>query len=136
MQMNQLFKKTKKPVSEETVKPYGQKEVDFSAILPMPEGYERLFLVLYFVTIPYVIGAIFLFLFVAKGSISTFLTMDIAMFVAVWAIGYEIVGSVALIVIFYKMFRYNQALKRMQSQPQTSVRAKRNSDLYKVHEFS
>lgn len=94
-------------------KSFGEKEVDFSAILPMPEGYEKLFIAIYFLTIPYAMGLLFLFLFVAKGHFESFMNLDIAMFVAVWAIGYEIVGSLALIIIFYKMFQFNRANKEV-----------------------
>ncbi len=94
-------------------KSFGQKEVDFSAILPMPEGYEKLFIAIYFLTIPYATGLLFLFLFVAKGHFDSFMNLDIAMFIAVWAIGYEIVGSIALIIIFYKMFQFNRANKQV-----------------------
>ena len=79
----------------------------------MPEGYEKLFIAIYFLTIPYAMGLLFLFLFVAKGHFESFMNLDIAMFVAVWAIGYEIVGSLALIIIFYKMFQFNRANKEV-----------------------
>lgn len=132
MRMNQLPKKKKQ---RRQAKTYGQKEVDFSEILPLPEGYEKLFLAIYFLTIPYAIGLIVLFLFVAKGDVSSFLSMDIAMFVAVWAIGYEVVGSFALFIIFYKMFTYNRRM-RAQELNRESVRSTRKHDLYEIHKFS
>ncbi|GEM_PF-2132831 len=121
----------KKKARKKEAKTFGQKEVDFSAIFPMPEGYEKLFLAFYFISIPYVVGLLFLFIFVAKGHFDSFLSLDIAMFMAVWAIGYEVVGSIALIVIFYKMFQFNRRLK-------TPVRTKerKTQSLYKVHDLS
>jgi len=130
--MNISTPKQKREKARNVPKSYGQKEVDFSAILPMPEGYEKLFLTLYFLTIPYVVGLIFLFIFVARGDVTNFIQLDIAMFVAVWAIGYEIVGGFSLIVIFYKMFTYNRAIKK----EVTRTRDAAPTELHKVHRFS
>lgn len=132
MTMNQLPKKKKQ---RRQAKTYGQKEVDLSEIFPMPEGYEKLFIAIYLITIPYAMGLLFLFIFVAKGDVSSFLSLDIAMFIAVWAIGYEVVGSIALIIIFYKMFTYNRVM-RAQEQNRESVRASRRNDLYEIHKLS
>ncbi len=103
MKISHSRKLNKKPKKQP--KTFGEKEVDFSEILPMPEGYEKLFIMIYLITIPYAVGLLFLFLFVAKGDFHNFLGLDIAMFVAVWAIGYEIVAGFALVIIFYKMFK-------------------------------
>lgn len=132
MPINQLPKKKKQKKQPKT---YGQKEVDFSEILPLPDGYEKLFLAIYFVTIPYAAGLIFLFIFVAHGRIDNFLSLDIAMFVAVWAIGYEIVGSLSLIIIFYKMYNYNKMM-RQKERNKTSVRAEKHHNNYEIHKFS
>lgn len=97
----------------------------------MPEGYEKLFLFIYFLTIPYTVGLIFLFIFVAKAHFESFMSLDLAMVVAVWAIGYEIVGSITLVIIFYKMFRFNKRMKTMERTRQNS-----STPLHQVHDFS
>jgi len=125
---------SKKQQRQEPPKRYSQKKVDFSEILPLPEGFERFFIALYFVSIPYVVGLLFLFLFIARGNLSNFLALDIAMFISVWAIGYEIVGSTALGIIFYKMYHYNRMMRLKEEE--VSVRAERMTDLYRVHKFS
>ena len=129
-----MISKFKQKKEKSSVKPksYGQKEVDLTAIFPVPEGYEKLFLTLYFITIPYVVGLLFLFIFVAKGNVASFIQLDIAMFVAVWGIGYEIVAAIALIVIFYNMFRFNSSVEN-------EVPHRRNTpptELHKVHDLS
>jgi len=129
MNISKPKKKREKP--KEMPTSYGQKEVDFTAIFPVPEGYEKLFLTLYFITIPYVVGLLFLFIFVAKGNVMSFLQLDIAMFVAVWGIGYEIVAAIALIVIFYKMFKFNRTVKET-----TRTRDVPPTELHKVHRLS
>ncbi len=129
MKISHSRKLNKKPKKQP--KTFGEKEVDFSEILPMPEGYEKLFIMIYLITIPYAVGLLFLFLFVAKGDFHNFLGLDIAMFVAVWAIGYEIVAGFALVIIFYKMFKFNRAVK-----VQTRMREHTQKDLHEVHRFS
>lgn len=112
---------------------YGEKEVDFSAILPMPEGFEKIFLAIYFVTIPYAAGLLFLFIFVARGDFNSFFSLDIAMFFAVWCIGYEVVATLSLTVIFYKMFQFNRSLRAMEV---TRTQTPGNKDLFQVHDLS
>ena len=124
-----LPKKQKK--AQRKPRTFGEKEVDFSAILPMPEGYEKLFIAIYLVTIPYVAGLLFLFIFVAKGHFESFMSLDIAMFMAVWAIGYEVVGSLTLAVIFYKMFQFNRRIKDEPVQRERKTKA-----LHEVYDFS
>ncbi len=124
-----LPKKNKKPQKHK--KTFGEQEVDFSKFLPLPEGHEKVFIAIYLITIPYVVGLLFLLLFVAKGQIDSFLSMDIAMFFAVWAIGYEIVAAIALIIIFYKMFRFNGSSHGVE----TRVTRTKSTDLYEVHKL-
>lgn len=112
---------------------FGQQKVEVSSFLPMPEGYEKLFIALYFIVIPYMTGLIFIFLFVAKAQVDNFLSLDLAMFVAVWAIGYEVVASFALAFIFYKMFRFNREAR---SETRTVIRDVPEKKLYTVHKLS
>lgn len=89
------------------MKAFAEQEIDFASIFPMPKNFEKLFLTLYFILIPYTVGLIFLFLFVAGADFERFITLDLAMIVAVWAIGYEVAASSALLIIFY-MFVFNK----------------------------
>jgi len=120
------------PQNHNRPKSFGQQEVDLTAVVPLPEGHEKLFLALYFITIPYAVGLLFLFVFIAKGNFYNFLALDIAMFAAVWGIGYEVCAAVALGVIFYKFFQFNRTVK----QEQASVRAGRETELHHIHKLS
>lgn len=124
----------KKSKTRKRPKTFGEKEVDFSTFLPMPEGMEKLFLLIYIIIIPYVTGLIFLFIFVAKGRFNDFISLDLAMFMAVWAIGYEVVGSIALVVIFYKMLRFKHVEAEQSSRRQRRIGS--GSNLYEVHDLS
>lgn len=109
---------------------FGQKEFHFSEVFYMPEGLENLFIAIYVITIPYVTGLIFLFFFAAKGKTEDFLQLDLAMFFVVWAIGYEIVGGLSLLAIFYKMFTFR---KKGPQTPRVKERPKENP--FRVHRF-
>jgi ABC-type multidrug transport system permease subunit len=80
---------------------FSQKNVTYSdAPLFFPEGYETIFLLLYFVTLPYIAGFMFLFMYVSKANIDVFLAVyKNSFFILTWAIGYEIIAALALLWI-------------------------------------
>lgn len=77
-----------------------QKSLDYRDFVFSPEGYEGVVLALYILGIPYLMGLIFLFLFVAEASYEYFLQFELASFFVIWAIGYEVCGALILIGIF------------------------------------
>ena len=80
---------------------FAQKEIDVKAFIIAPEGYEAFMFSIYFVTIPYLVGLAFLYLFVAHASFSHFLNFKISSFFVIWAIGYEIIAVISLALIAY-----------------------------------
>lgn len=87
---------------------FAQKEVDIKAYIFAPEGYETFMFIVYFITIPYLAGLSFLYLFIAKGDFSNFLNFKISSFFVIWAIGYEVVAAILLTLIinsFIKSFK-------------------------------
>lgn len=81
---------------------FTQKNVELAQTpLFFPEGFEKLFLAMYFVTLPYVAGIFFLFFYVSGGSFETFSSLNQNQaFILTWAIGYEIIASLVLLWIF------------------------------------
>jgi hypothetical protein len=66
-----------------------------------PEGYEKIFLGIYLLILPYLTGILFLFFYVAGGHIDLFTSLyDKQNFLLNWCIGYEIL---AVITLFYIM---------------------------------
>lgn len=57
-----------------------QKSLDYRDFVFSPEGYEGIVLALYIGTIPYLMGLLFLFLFVAEASYEYFLQFNLASF--------------------------------------------------------
>ena len=84
-----------------SAKKFTQKEVDLAETpLFFPKGYEKIFLAIYFVTLPYIAGLLFLFFYVAEGSIDLFLSLsEDQAFLLTWAIGYEIIAALILLWI-------------------------------------
>lgn len=81
---------------------FTQKNVELAQTpLFFPEGFEKLFLAIYFVTLPYIAGLFFLFFYVSGGSLDTFTSLNREQaFILTWAIGYEIIASLILLWIF------------------------------------
>jgi hypothetical protein len=84
---------------------FAQQEIDVKAYIVAPEGYEAFMFIVYFLTIPYLTGLGFLYLFIAHASFSNFLNFKISSFFVIWAIGYEVVAAVLLTVIAYSFIK-------------------------------
>ncbi len=113
-------KKKKRTVRNSTS--YTQQEVDFqkTPFLFFPPGKEMLFLGIYFVTLPYITGLIFLFFFVSDGKASVFGSIGKdASFFLVWTIGYEILAVFILLMIVKGaiMFSIRNSQKRRSGRP-------------------
>lgn len=81
-----------------------QREFDYRDYIFAPEGYEGTMLFLYIMIIPYLVALSFLFVFIAKSSYQLFLEFNLASFLVIWAIGYEICAVLAIILFFYSWF--------------------------------
>jgi len=102
---------------------YMRQEVDLqkTPFLFFPPGKEFLFLGIYFVTLPYIVGLVFLFFYVADGEASIFGAVSTdSNFFLIWIIGYELLAAfiVAWIVKNAIMFsiRNSQRQKQQRSQ--------------------
>lgn len=80
--------------------------LDYRDFVFSPEGYEGIVLALYIATIPYLMGLLFLFLFVAEASYEYFLEFNLASYFVIWAIGYEVCAALILIGIFLAWIKH------------------------------
>jgi len=85
---------------------FGEQEVDLNKYLISPAGLEGLMYSIYFLLIPYAVGALFLFFFIAHVSFDKFLQLDLASLFIVWAIGYELIAFMLLFIIFLSYLSY------------------------------
>ena len=103
---------------------YLKKEVELNKtpFLFFPPGKELLFLGIYFMTLPYITGLLFLFFYVSKGKASTFGAVSTeSNFFLVWTVGYEILAVLAVLWIIKNAISYSiknsQAMSRSRRQP-------------------
>lgn len=80
---------------------FGQQEIKFEDTpLFFPEGYEKIFLLFYIATLPYITGLIFTFIFLSNNNYALFLSMlETTPLFLTWAIGYEVLASLTLLYI-------------------------------------
>lgn len=99
---------------------FTQKEVDLAETpLFFPVGYEKIFLAIYFVTLPYIAGLLFLFFYVAEGSVDLFLSLNEEQaFMLTWAIGYEIIAALTLLWIVKMSIQFTKENRRSNSKKQ------------------
>ena len=90
----------------------------------LPAGFEFPLLMTYFLIFPYAMGLIVLFLFVAKTDISIFLVFDIFTIIPVWAIGYEALAGIILLLIAKSGLSYYFKTKRKQKKAEEALRKK------------
>lgn len=92
-------------------------EFDYRNFIFAPEGYEGLMMFLYILTLPYLMGLVFLFLFVARSSYEYFLEFNLTSYFVIWAIGYEVIavlliGIIILAWLNHHRGRYERKLNR------------------------
>jgi hypothetical protein len=99
-------KKTAKKVSSS----FGSQKVELSDYLLAPDGYEAVVYPLYFAFVPYLTGALLLFIFVAGGDFNNFKLIEFNSFIVVWLMGYEVVATVVLLAILVAFLKYEDDL--------------------------
>lgn len=115
---NQLLKNEKKQQSlkkeqqKTKKKSFGSQKVELRDFAPVPEGWEYFVYTFYFVALPYIVGAIFLFFAVAGGRYENFMLLNMSAFFIVWLIGYEILSVVMLIWIMVLYLQYDENEER------------------------
>jgi cellulose synthase/poly-beta-1,6-N-acetylglucosamine synthase-like glycosyltransferase len=102
MKSKRHHKKVKKKAESFT-----SQEIHFKDFLYIPEAWEPLFYAFYGVGVPYIVGSIFLFFFIAGGNYENFKLLNMNAFFIIWLIGYEIVAVVSLIWILFLYLQYD-----------------------------
>jgi len=71
----------------------------------VPEGYGGITYVAFFIFGPWIMGILFIFFYVSGGSLKAFTSLDTNFFLT-WIIGYEILGSIILLIILKKLISH------------------------------
>ena len=100
MKASSKYQAKKQPIRNKSSK-FSQQEVDLTQTpLFFPEGYEKIFLTIYFIALPYIAGLLFQFLYIAESNVELFLSLnEQSSFILTWLIGYEIIASIILLYI-------------------------------------
>lgn len=93
---------------------FTEQEVDLHMTpLFFPEGYENIFLALYFIFLPYIVGILFLFLYASEGNVEFFLSVNELSYVIVtWSIGYEIIAVLIVLTVIKMAFSFNSSKEK------------------------
>ena len=76
-----------------------------------PPGLEKIFLLIYFISLPYITGLIFLYFYVSDSKTDIFLSLnDNGSFIMTWAIGYEILAVIALLLIIKSAISFSMSV--------------------------
>ena len=74
-----------------------------------PEGFEKIFLAVYFVSLPYILGLLFLFFYIAEGKFEVFVSVNKeSPFIMTWAIGYEILATLIILWIIKSAINFTR----------------------------
>ena len=104
---NQMLRASEKKRTRTKVhKDFASKEVDLTKYLIVPTGYEGIAYTFYFLAIPYIVGLVFLYFYVAKGVHENFALLDLTSFLIIWGIGYEITGAIILVFVFFSFLNH------------------------------
>jgi len=96
---------------------YMQQPVDLqkTPFLFFPPGKEILFMGIYFVTLPYITGQLFIFFYISDANAKTFGDISVnSNFFLVWALGYEILAAVIVLWIIKNAISFS--IKNHQAQ--------------------
>lgn len=87
---------------------FSQQEVTFDDTpLFFPAGLEKVFLLIYFIVLPYLAGLAFLFFYVGNGDTSLFSSLNTdASYMLTWIIGYELLAVLTLLWILKSAIVY------------------------------
>lgn len=93
---------------------FTKQEVDITQTpLFFPEGYEKIFLAIYFITLPYLAGMAFQFFYIANGNTELFFHIyNNSLFILIWAIGYEIIATIILLYIIKMAIDFTNAKRK------------------------
>jgi len=97
---------------------FSKQEVDITQTpLFFPEGYEKIFIAIYFITLPYIAGVMFQYFYIADSRVEIFLPIyENSMAILIWAIGYEIIAAIMLLYIIKLAFSFHSSNGKKQFQ--------------------
>jgi hypothetical protein len=91
--------------NKDKAKKFLQKKIYLSDFINLPEGLANGIFFGLFITIPYILGIIFIFTILAKANFHTYEKMETS-FAFSWVIGYEFLAGFLLLMILKSSMRF------------------------------
>lgn len=85
---------------------YFNKSFNYRNFIFAPEGFEEVMVGIYILLLPYLMGLLFLYLFIAEGNFEFFVEFNLVSFFVIWAIGYEVIAGLIMLFIVLGAIRY------------------------------
>jgi hypothetical protein len=107
--LNRRKSKIARNSSKTSPKSFTQQEVKLENSIFFPPGFEKPLLAIYFIFLPYLAGLLFIFFNIAKGKLAIYLSFNHDYsFILTWAVGYEILGTMILLLILKSAITFNR----------------------------
>ncbi len=84
-------------------------KIEITDYIHLSEGMAKFVVFISFLTLPYIIGVGFIFFIIAKTNLETFKSININEYIALWAIGYEVIASFLLLIIIKSAISFQQS---------------------------
>ncbi|NOZ91090.1 MAG: hypothetical protein GXO60_07390 [Epsilonproteobacteria bacterium] len=91
----ELYKKEK----NNKIKKFMKQELDITNYISLPKGLANMIFFIGFLVVPYIVGIAFIFFIIAQASFDIFLGINIKEYPVYWAIGYEVIATLLLLII-------------------------------------
>jgi len=104
-----IYKTKRKQFQEEKrtlVGKFLSQEIYITDYIPFSENTLYVFLFLTILSVPYILGVIFIFVFIANFAINLMPSVTILSFITSWAIGYELIAGFILFNIFKSFINF------------------------------
>lgn len=112
-----LYQEKHKHKDEHTPKSksFFSQKVDINRLLNLSEGTMNLILFIAFLVIPYTVGIAFIFVVIAKASLDTFKDIHTNEYALYWAIGYEVIALIIILLVIKSAIRFHSLQKKSNS---------------------
>ena len=93
------YYKERNSKKKETQQNFLRKEIHISDYINLSENSINTLLLITFVFLPYTTGIAFIFFVIARASLEVFEGINLTDYLVYWAIGYEILASILILII-------------------------------------
>ncbi len=101
-------KRYKEKYEKHKIDKFLKKKINITDYINLSEGMATVILFISFLIIPYIIGIGFIFFIIAQANLDAFRGININEYSVFWAIGYEVIASILLLLIVKSAIRFKR----------------------------